>query len=73
MSDEQQELKNCPFCGITPEIGKYKSRYFVDCWQVGCENIDCPVEVSTASHATTADAVSAWNTRTPQPSEDSHE
>lgn len=66
-----EKLKCCPFCGSVPTLSKHESRSFGTTWQVGCDNVDCPVEAGTCGYTGNngeASAIAHWNTRiTPEP------
>ena len=61
--EREPGLNPCPFCGgseimlvIGEECGSYR---------LHCRNDACDVEVATYSVETEADAIAAWNRRTP--------
>jgi hypothetical protein len=56
------ELKPCDWCGVegTPEVDEDNINY-----TVACLNRECPVHVRTRNFKTRAEAIAAWNTRTP--------
>lgn len=55
------DLKPCPFCGSAPELRTSHG------WHaVGCSTfMKCPASIHALTHRSEADAVRAWNTRTP--------
>ena len=60
------ELKPCPFCGGTEiHIGPMDSPSAWECWVVGCNNCDCPLDVDSVKVelGTPEKAAAAWNTR----------
>lgn len=60
------ELKPCPFCGGTEiHIGPMDPLGAWECWEVGCNNDDCPLEADSVKVAlgTPEKAAAAWNTR----------
>ena len=64
--ERYRQISPCPFCGIPAGYVKTGRLIFV-----GCQNLNCAVrpyvELDPASGSTTAEAVSAWNTRTVLP------
>lgn len=60
------ELKPCPFCGGTEiHIGPMDQPSAWECWVVGCNNYDCPLDVDSVKveFGTPENAAAAWNTR----------
>lgn len=53
----------CPFCAgeVVADRGKTK-------WNAGCADVDCPGFQVGFPYACKAEAIAAWNTRTPDPS-----
>lgn len=60
------ELLPCPFCGGTEiHFGPMDSPSAWECWVVGCNNYDCPLDVDSVKveFGTPEQAAAAWNTR----------
>ena len=58
----RQVLEPCPFCGITPAFVHEVDYCTPSEWTVLCLNSECGV-----SHATEAEAITAWNRRATDP------
>lgn len=64
----EQGLEPCPFCGGEATLDDYNSSYRKDAkplWGVGCESSECPTESCYAVSENQAEAIAAWNSRTP--------
>ena len=57
-------LKPCPFCGYDLVLVHETDWSDPPTWSVHCVNKDCPLH---GAKLTRADAVAAWNARTPAP------
>jgi hypothetical protein len=70
MTDESLNLRACPFCGATPNIGAWAaaSEVWPNATAVECSSglDDCPVNPCADGYDREA-AIAAWNRRTPQP------
>ena len=62
VTEERVSLKPCPFCGGEARLQSLPERFpsYVD-----CSECDCALEPS--DYQSDADAIAAWNTRTPDP------
>ena len=60
-----EELRTCPFCGGGATFEHLENGR----WSIGCEDDECIGFVSTTTFARRAEAIAAWNTRSPQPTE----
>ena len=54
----------CPWCGIVPWVGPIGLHKERTQFEVGCEQIKCPVQPSTTYFDTREEAIAAWNTCT---------
>lgn len=61
-SEDQVELKPCPFCGNAPQKTKHK-RLGDFAWSIECYEMKCRVQPTTHLYADYALALTAWNTR----------
>ena len=61
-----EKLLPCPFCGVIPESGNVDER-FESSYNIVCTNNACTGMPSTENYDTPAEAITAWNTRTPDP------
>lgn len=66
---EELHLKNCPFCGGEAEVRTYRAPTVEEFFWCACTNCQAQSPPS-GDDATTADAVSAWNTRWHPPVDD---
>lgn len=64
-----EELHGCPFCGEQPDIGPAVPSKDGDAWTfIRCFNEHCSAEAQVVNYADAthrAEAIAAWNTRTP--------
>lgn len=68
MTNSEQDLRPCPFCGsrdvkISPPVNDGPEDVF-DClnqWQVGCHALGC--EITGPSRETEEECIAAWNSR----------
>ena len=51
----------CWCCGELPEASFHPTPYYKGCWQVSCENADCPERPSTWFYYRRSDAEREWN------------
>ena len=62
------ELKTCPFCGESAVIDDYNSSIRRDAkplYGVACNSNGCPANELAVLNENKAQAIAAWNTRTP--------
>ncbi len=60
---EAVEVLACPFCGYAAGAVKVPGRVRQGAWSVGCIGPDCLAR--QGGFDTQAEAIAAWNTRTP--------
>lgn len=57
------ELKPCPWCGLTPYIYVNKYRHNQETFSVKCSNPDCPIIPMTYETTEEKYAIDDWNRR----------
>lgn len=58
-----KSVKSCPWCDEIPKIRKWvKDSGAFSNYEIGCENVDCPIEISVTGKDEIR-LINDWNTR----------